>query len=360
MIPKDGVYFFHLNAGAVGEQPIIMSLRGAHDVNIVRQSTSHTSTDTLARDIIMPVSGDTRMRMVHNSTSSLYSDSGRQTSFSAFSLQDFLSDANQKIFSVARQTGYDVHGELPFTEVLVDIGNNWDNNTRYEIHKAGLYLFTFSCGITSSDGVRAQVKTVKKGVLSEIYRSNTNYNGVDTLSTVVMGNLEEGDFVYVDFIDGELYSDSDRQISFGGFHYSPRDGSQHAWSVYRTKKEEPLFGPLDPLPFQGAHVNTGLFDFDDDRVHITQSGVYFVQLTVGVQGRETMEAFIIRDDTRTEAEISRGDRYHDGADIMGQGLILELSSGNTLKVVLADSSGLYSDSDKQTIFTGVLLIPYPN
>ncbi|KAK2154654.1 hypothetical protein LSH36_261g01041 [Paralvinella palmiformis] len=347
-----------MNAGATNGQRVIMSMRGAHNVNILRQSTSHTSTDTLARDIILPVSADTKIKLVHNSTSSLFSDSGRQTSFSAFSLQDFLSDSYQKIFSVARQSGYDVYGELPFTEVLVDVGHSWDNNTRYKIKKAGLYLFTFTCGIVDDGGVRAQVKSNRKGVLSEIYRKNTNYNGEDTLSTVVMGNLEDGDFVYIDFLEGELYSDSDRQISFGGFHYSPRDGSQHAWSVYRTKKEEPLFGPKDPLPFQGAHVNTGLFD--DDHVHITQSGIYFIQLTVGVQERETMEAFIIRDDTRTEAVISRGDRGHNGADIMGQGLILELSAGNTLKVVLADSSGLYSDNDKQTIFTGLLLLPYPN
>jgi len=335
-------------------------MRGAHNVNILRQSTSHTSTDTLARDIILPVSADTKIKLVHNSTSSLFSDSGRQTSFSAFSLQDFLSDSYQKIFSVARQSGYDVYGELPFTEVLVDVGHSWDNNTRYAIQKAGLYFFTFSCGVTSAGGVRAQIKSVVAGVLSEIYRKNTNYNGEDTLSTVVMGNLEEGDFVYIDFLEGELYSDSDRQISFGGFHYSPRDGSQHAWSVYRTTSVEPDFGPLDPLPFQGAHVNTGVYSFDDDNVHITQSGIYYIHLNVGVDRRETLEAYIIRDDSRTEAVISRGDRYHEDPDIMGQGLLLELEAGNTIKVTLGDSSGLYSDDNKQSIFTGILLLPFPN
>ncbi|KAK2154653.1 hypothetical protein LSH36_261g01000 [Paralvinella palmiformis] len=359
-IPKDGVYFFHLNAGALGEEKVSMELRGAIEVNLVRESTAHTGTDTLSRDIIQQVSAGTTINIVNVGTSKLFSDAGRQTSFTAFSLQDFQSDSERNAFSVSRQDDYDVQGELPFTEVLLDTSNSWDNRTRYYIPKAGLYFFTFSCGVKSGQGVTAQIRSDTKGVLSELYRSDTNYNGADTLSGVAMANLEEDDYVYVNLVAGELYSDIYRQVSFGGFQYNPKYGTHQAWSVYRTSNINARRDPLDPLPFQGAEVNTGLFDFDDDRVHIVKSGVYYIHLNVGVQSRELMKAHIVLDDTRTEAEISRSTKWHNGEDVLGQGMILELFSGNTLKVVLEEDSYLYSDSNRQTVFSGFLIFPYLN
>jgi hypothetical protein len=117
---------------------------------------------------------------------------------------------------------------------------------------------------------------------------------------------------------------------------------------------------MDPLTFQGAEVNTGDFDFDADHVHIIQSGLYYVHLSVGVKAGDNLQAFIVRDISKTEAEISRSNTNHNGADMASVGLLLELSAGNTLKVVLGANSGLYSDTDKQTVFTGIMLYPYPD
>ena len=359
-IPKDGVYFFHINAGALPEEKVSLGLRGAVETSVTRESTAHTGTDTLSRDIIQPVAAGASITLVNEGTSHLFSDAGRQTSFTAFSLQEFLPESERNVFSVSRQSEYSVQGELAFREVLVDIGNNWDNNTRYYVPKDGRYFFVFSCGVKAGQGIRAQITSDAKGVLAEIYRADSNYNGVDTLSTAVMANLEQDDYVFINLVSGEVYSDDQRQVTFGGFRYDPEAGEDHAWSVYRKSSIDARRNPLDPLPFEGAEVNTGLYHFDDDHVHISEPGVYYIHLNVGVQSREAMQAYIVLDDTRTEAQISRTSKKHNGEDVLGQGLLLELSAGNTLKVVLGEDSYLFSDSDRQTVFSGFLLYPYPD
>ena len=113
------------------------------------------------------------------------------------------------------------------------------------------------------------------------------------MSSTVMGTLNVGDYVYVDLETGSIYSDSERQTYFGGFHYHPVEGSQHAWSVYRFSSYASGVDPIDPLPFQVAHVNipSDLYSFTDHHVHINKSGLYYVHLTVGVQTGDPIEAF---------------------------------------------------------------------
>ncbi|KAK2154658.1 hypothetical protein LSH36_261g01006, partial [Paralvinella palmiformis] len=358
-VEETSIYFFHLNAGAMSGCEVNMNIRGSYNADILRTSTSHTGIDTLSRDFIQTVNAGLTIKVTNEYLSNLFSDSGRQTSFTAFDLQTFLSSSNQKIFSVARQTGYTTYGELPFDDVLVDTGGDW-TGSRYTITKAGLYFFTLSCGVTATNSIRAQVVSATNGVLAEIWRGSTSNNGEDTLNNVVMADLVEGDYVYINYISGELYSDGDRQTSFAGFQYTPVEGNQHAWSVFRTSSYDVGVDPVDPLPFNGSSVNTDLYSFDDHQVHITQSGLYYVSLNVGVKASSTLEAYISRGTSRTEAQISRSSTVHNGEESMGQGLLLELSAGDVLKIILGSESQLFSDKDKQTIFSGLLLYPYPN
>ena len=108
------------------------------------------------------------------------------------------------------------------------------------------------------------------------------------------------------------------------------------------------------------NIPSSLYSFADHHVHISQSGLYYVHLTVGVVDGNTIEAFIVRDISKTEAEITRSSTSDNGVNMASQGLLLELSAGNTLKVVLGANSTLYSNQDPETVFTGMLLYPYPN
>ena len=359
-MPTTSIYFIHLNAGARSGQRINLSLRGGINADIFRNSTAHNGIDTISRDIIQTVNAGASLTVINEHTGQLFSDAGRQTSFTAFDLQDCLLASSLDVFSVARKSGYDVDGELPFDDILVDTDGNWATS-RYAIRTSGLYFFTLSCGVKSGGGMRAQIMTANENVLTEIWRSSSAHNAEDTMSTVIMADLLANDYVYVNFQIGSIYSDSERQTSFSGFRYDPVQGSQHAWSVYRTGNVNPVSNPIDPLSFQGAEVNTpGDYNFTDHHVHISQSGLYYVHLSVGVQAGFAIEAFIVRDISKTEAEITRSSTSHNGADMASQGLLIELSAGNTLKIVLGANSGLYSDTDKQTTFTGVLLYPYPD
>ena len=361
-MPTTSIYYIHLNAGARSGQRINLSLRGGINADIFRNSTAHNGVDTISRDIIQTVNAGASLTVVNEHTGQLFSDAGRQTSFTAFDLQAMTLPSHLEVFSVARQSGYEGSGEIPFDNILVDTGANYWNGTRYMIQTAGIYLFTLSCGVRPGVSVNIEIRTSSTGSLADITRNSLSQNAEDTMSSTVMGTLNVGDYVYVDLETGSIYSDSERQTYFGGFHYHPVEGSQHAWSVNRFSSYASGVDPIDPLPFQVAHVNipSDLYSLTDHHVHISQSGLYYVHLTVGVQTGDPIEAFIVRDISKTEAEITRSSTSHDGVDMASQGLLLELSAGNTLKVVLGANSGLSSTGDPETVFTGMLLYPYPN
>ena len=245
--------------------------------------------------------------------------------------------------------------------ILVDTGANYWNGTRYMIQTDGIYLFTLSCGVRPGMSSNIEIRT-SSTILGEISRTSTSQNAEDTMSITLMATLNAGDYVYADLVSGSIYSDSERQTYFGGFHYHPVEGSQQAWSVYRVNSLSSGVDPIDPLPFEEAYVNipTNTYSFTDDHVHIRQSGLYYVHLTVGVKPGDPIEAFIVRDISKTEAEITRSSTSHNGQDMASQGLLIELSAGNTLKVVLGANSGLSSSGDPETVFTGMLLYPYPS
>ena len=361
-VPTTSIYYFHLNAGARSGQRVNLSLRGGINADIFRNSTTHNGVDTISRDIIQTVNAGASITVVNEHTGQLFSDSGRQTSFTAFDLQAMTLPGQLEVFSVARQSGYEGSGAIPFDNILVDTGANYWSGTSYMIQTTGIYLFTLSCGVKPGVSVNMEIISSSIGVLAEITRSSISHNAEDTMSTTVMGTLNAGDYVYANLVSGSIYSDSERQTYFGGFHYHPVEGSQHAWSVYRVNSYSSGANPIDPLPFEGAGVNipTNLYSFTDDHVHISQSGLYYVHLTVGVQPANPIEAFIVRDISKTEAEITRSSTSHSGPDMASQGLLIELSAGNTLKVVLGANSGLSSSGEPETVFSGMLLYPYPN
>ena len=360
-VPTTSIYFIHLNAGARSGQRVNLSLRGGINADIFRNSTTHNGIDTISRDIIQTVNAGASITVVNEHTGQLFSDAGRQTSFTAFDLQAMTLPGHLEVFSVARQSGYEGSGAIPFDDILVDTGANYWNGANYMIQTTGIYLFTLSCG--AKPGVSANIKIrTSSRILGEITRTSTSHNAEDTMSITLMGTLYAGDYVYADLSSGSIYSDSERQTYFGGFHYHPVEGSQHAWSVNRTRPFASGVDPVDPFPFEGAEVNipTDLYSFTDHHVHISQSGLYYVHLTVGVYTGNNLEAFIVRDISKTEAEITRSSTSHNGVDMASQGLLIELSAGNTLKVVLGASSYLSSSGDPETVFTGMLLYPYPN
>ena len=362
-MPTTSIYFIHLNAGARSGQRVNLSLRGGINVDIFRNSTTHNGIDTISRDIIQTVNAGASITVVNEHTGQLFSDAGRQTSFTAFDLQAMTIPGHLEVFSVARQSGYEGSGEIPFDNILVDnTGANYWSGTRYMIQTTGVYFFTLSIGVKPGVSVSIEIRSSSTGSLAEIIRNSVTQNAEDTMSTTVMGTLNAGDYVYANLQSGSIYSDSERQTYFGGFHYHPVEGSKHAWSVYRTGSYTSGADPIDPLPFQGAEVNTptDIYSFTDHHVHISQSGLYYVHLSVGVQGGDNLEAFIVRDISKTEAEITKSSTSHNGDDMASQGLLIELSAGNTLKVVLGAYSGLSSSTDPETVFTGMLLYPYPN
>ena len=237
-MPTTSIYFIHLNAGARSGQRVNLSLRGGLNPDIFRNSTTHNGSDTISRDIIQTVNAGASLTVVNEHTGQLFSDSGRQTSFTAFDLQAMTLPSHLEIFSVARQSGYEGnHREIPFDNILVDTGANYWNGTHYMIQTTGIYLFTLSCGVKPRVNVDIEIRSSSTGALADISRTSSSQNAEDIMSITVMGTLNAGDYVFAHLLSGSIYSDSEQQTYFGGFHYHPVEGSQHAWSVYRVNSD---------------------------------------------------------------------------------------------------------------------------
>ena len=162
-VPTTSIYYIHLNAGARSGQRINLSLRGGINADIFRNSITHNGVDTISRDIIQTVNAGASLTVINEHTGQLFSDAGRKTSLTAFDLQAMTLPSHLEVFSVARQSGYEGSGEIPFDNILVDTGANYWNETRYMIQTAGICLFTLSCGVRPGVSVNIEIRTSSTG-----------------------------------------------------------------------------------------------------------------------------------------------------------------------------------------------------
>lgn len=129
-----------------------------------------------------------------------------------------------------------------------------------------------------------------------------------------------------------------------------------AWSVYATYQYLVDLDGLDPLPFDGQLVNTdGVFDLGTDEVNITVSGYYYIHINVGAINQMPVDVTLIKNEAEPQANIYRTSTIHNYVDTLGRAILLQLVVGDTLRLVAAANTGVYSDADRQTSFTGFLL-----
>ena len=128
---------------------------------------------------------------------------------------------------------------------------------------------------------------------------------------------------------------------------------QVAWSVARTTSSSTR---MDPVTFDRVLVNLGnAWNPSTNTVTIPRTGYYFLHIGGGVRPRTANYIYLLVNSS-TQFMVMRGFSLNNqnGVDTMSRSGILQLSSGDQVKVTCY-SSGFYSDTGLQAIFLGFLL-----
>ncbi|ELU06838.1 hypothetical protein CAPTEDRAFT_228528 [Capitella teleta] len=374
---NSGLHFFSLSAGALAHTETILSLTDIKPArgNIRRESTANSGDDVIYRNTIVNLDRDQAITVEAMTVLASNGDDAL-ISWGGFSFDDLFVDP--VVFSAGRDSEYRPDSptkhiiELP--DVFVNQGDSFiEDSSQFKAPEDGIYYFTFSIGQINGDPARVALgvqRVTDADNEAEIIcgQGNTNDLNIQSRSTVVQ--LEEGDLVWISTLNPSVYSDpDDYQTSLSGFKYSPSKASQVAWSVHRLWpwSGNPGVG-FDPIEFTSVAVNVGeVYNEASDVFEISVSGYYFLEFNVGVlggaeAGRPTYVKLIKGGEPENESNLGEvlasvvHEAVAENNDNVGRSLITLLEAGDVIRLAADENTGIFSDSERQTTFLGLLLL----
>ena len=277
---------------------------------------------------------------------------GLQTAWTMFRLDDFIQPLIG--FSVTKNLSMSAAGVIQFDAILINHGNAWDmNKNEFTVPISGAYFFSL-CTITNLDKAqRAQIQVNNQSVV-EITVSDT-FQFIDTFCNTFLKQLSQNDKVRVYLISGEIGDTPFDANNFMGFLYKPVHKMEVAWSVHRTKNAT---GPLEPVSFDYIMINLGSgWNSSNHEIVSPISGIYYLHLNAANQASQMVSMQVIWNGT-PYINIIRESTNTNGVKTNGRAIMTSISEGDKLHVRLASGTQIYSDTNKQTSFSGFLL--YPN
>ena len=119
------------------------------------------------------------------------------------------------IFSAYRQEGFTISGDVRYTTLVENVGNGLDISSGvFSCPQSGLYMLSFS-GLTTNEGTDTDVGIYINGV-SVLYLTSSSYTRGDHISHTWLSYLNYNDKVNLRITLGQMYSYSNRRITFNG------------------------------------------------------------------------------------------------------------------------------------------------
>ena len=267
-----------MSAGVPAYQTLQYTLRNSSSTpNILLTHTEYDGELVTSRDDIQYINEGHKLFI--SSTFPLYSDGLRQTSWSGFKLDDFMSPLI--LFSVARTSSYyTVNSFVPFEKLLINVGHAWDTcNNQFIVPRTGVYFFSFSSASVPS--TKHQLAFCKNDVtMARSFISGGNFSGIDTSSHSLLLPLNAGDTARIFLADGPVYSDDKYQTALSGFLYETIHGQNIAWCLtFPLGVYTYIYGPSS-VNFSKILLNNGeLWNANLGLLEITTNGTYYLQLS---------------------------------------------------------------------------------
>ena len=230
-----GIYLVALSAGVYNYSPgdFTLLLSGQRYAGITRTSRAHNHTDTIGRDVILPLYAEEFIQ-VSNAHAVLGYETSRETSISIFSISDSM--VNETVaFSVARHTS--TRSEIIDEPVIFDVilhnpAFHYDQLVHtFTAPTDGIYYFSFTVGLVSR-GMADFVLQKNFEPFATIFRDSTTHSGTDTIGRSVMMELKENDKInIVNGFDLTARSSALKETSFSGFKYEPKHTSSVCYFI---------------------------------------------------------------------------------------------------------------------------------
>ena len=258
-------------------------------------------------------------------------------------------------FSVARSTSMTSPGLVRYGTVIVNTGQfNMDNST-FVAHMDGIYYFSISAGLFAH--TKAELMLTVNGVdMLTLIQNSTTHNGIKTISSTTLLELQTGDEVTVHLTMGRIYSSVEQhEVSFLGFLYSLKVANSVAWLVSSINGTQTL---NTPIFYDTAHIINGT-EFHLSEITISISGFYYIYYSLIVDPCSQRHSR----EYRVYLEVGGIEKKHFYFNYMGKesttvsgSYIFKLSAGD--KVTVGNNGGCllgYGDFYRSTAFMGFLI-----
>ena len=354
-LPMNGTYFFHLSTGLLPYTGAHIEMRMTTPssstliTHINRTSTIHDNYDMTSLAYVGTFTKNTSIYL-SLTAGTTRSDSLRQSSWSAFLLDNLMYPLI--VFSTRQMAGIKSAGLIDFDAIIVNIGSAWDLTTdRFTAPQAGVYVFSLSFGITSSQ--YGAVYVVINGMTDYqrlgIYASN--HNGTDQTSMTFALALLSNDTVQLR-CQNKIYTDDYSMVTFAGFLYEPLNGYKVIWSVYTSVY---LNAQYSPLPFDKILLNVGNgWNKTTNKFVAPYAGIYQLHLVSTSQQYNSVDFRLMWNDV-TYASILSATKKYNMIVSRSRSVMIEASVGDTFYIATSASNYVVGTSNKDTLFTGYLL-----
>ena len=176
-----------------------------------------------------------------------------------------------------------------------------------------------------------------------------------------MLDLNAGQEVDLYLADGTIYSNIAQLICFNGIYYDPaspdlaRPMQKVAWSLQRDASLTAPDSNLE-VTFDSIEVNEGsAYNETTNEITISVPGYYFMHVNAGALSGLRVDMRIMRNSTQ-EAVLRRDSTTHQGVDTLGRSVLAYLDRYDVITVEIGEDSGVFSNVNHQTSFTGFLIV----
>lgn len=261
------------------------------------------------------------------------------------------------IFCAARKSSLSAGASiLPFTEVPVNSGNNFDlasnSFTVPSTSTGGLFWLSWSIGISASSYADVRLQGLSR--TPNIIRQHSLFtSGVDTTSRTELLNLDPQVDTLTLSTDYGLFSDGGQQTSFCGFSIFSTMTEVVAFNVGKTTTQT----TVGTIVYNSVNVDTHTgYSTSTGQYTVKVEGVYVVSFSLASTASSVLT-------NNSFATLRLGSNIltsvlmlEAGQDMATQTVLVDTLVGNTLRVSL-DNAPAYSDIRYQTSFMGFLYSP---
>lgn len=216
----------------------------------------------------------------------------------------------------------------------------------YQCQTDSNYFFTFTAGVPAGQTSQLVLEGLSKTYAAQ--RLSTNTNGLTTISRSVLVPCNKAIKLVNNF--GKIESgESKKLISLQVFPYF-RTGESVSWAAYKINNA----GPSDPLNFEEWLITQNTNQVNNI-VTISKKGFYYVYISIGTSPNNKAKV-TLRRNSEIIFSIDRQSTNHNGIDVLGHGMVIEMEENDRVRVVVEPNSSIVSNSfGYHTSFLGFLI-----